>query len=68
MGTSRVSQKYSKNRSYIYFWQSRFDGSIELLACQSRKPHSHPNQHAKEELKLICDMRRRNSDLCVMEP
>ena len=32
----------------------------QSLACQSRRPHSHPNQHTEAELKLIRDMRRRN--------
>ena len=27
---------------------------------KSHKPHSHLNQHAEQELKLIFDMRRRN--------
>ena len=62
-GVSRASRKYNKSRSYIYFWRSRWDGSAESLACQSRRPHSHPNQHTKEELKLIRDMRRRNPQL-----
>lgn len=66
-GVSRASRKYNRNRSYIYFWRKRFDGSIESLACQSRSPHSHPNQHTEAELKLIRDMRRRNPDLGVVE-
>lgn len=37
------------------------------MACQSRRPHSHPNQHTAEELKLIRDMRRRNPDLGMVE-
>ena len=44
-GVSRASRKYNKSRSYIYFWRARWDGSVESLACQSRRPHSHPNQH-----------------------
>ena len=59
-GVSRASRKYNKSRSYIYFWKARWDGTPDSLACQSRKPHSHPNQHTEEELKLICNMRRRN--------
>ena len=52
-GVSRASRKYDKSRSYIYFWRKRFDGTIEsLLACRSRRPHSHPNQHTPEEIKL----------------
>lgn len=66
-GVSRASRKYNKSRSYIYFWKSRWDGSISSLACQSRRPHSHPNQHTTEEIKLIKDMRRRNPKLGMVE-
>ena len=66
-GVSRASRKYNKSRSYIYFWQSRWDGSVESLACRSRRPHSHPNQHTEAELKLIRDMRRRNPSLGMVE-
>ena len=66
-GVSKASRKYNKSRSYIYFWLSRWDGSVESLTCQSRRPHSHPNQHTEEELKLIRDMRRRNPDLGMVE-
>lgn len=66
-GVSRASRKYNKSRSYIYFWRKRWDGTIESLACQSRRPHSHPNQHTAAELKLIRDMRRRNPQLGMVE-
>ena len=62
-GVSRASRKYNKSRSYIYFWKARWDGTVQSLACQSRRPHSHPNQHTEAELKLIRDMRRRNPRL-----
>ena len=52
-GVSRASRKYNKSRSYIYFWKQRWDGSVASLVCQSRRPHSHPNQHTEAELKLI---------------
>ena len=61
-GVSRASRKYNKSRSYIYFWHARWDGSVASLACQFRRPHSHPNQHTEAELKLIRDMRRRITD------
>ena len=64
---SRASRKYNKSRSYIYFWKKRWDGTPESLACQSRRPHSHPNQHTEAELKLIRDMRRRNPHLGMVE-
>lgn len=66
-GVSRASRKYNKSRSYIYFWKARWDGSVESLACQSRRPHRHPNQHAEAEMKLIRDMRRRNPTLGMVE-
>ena len=66
-GVSRASRKYNKSRSYIYFWKARWDGTVQSLVCQSRRPHSHPNQHTEAELKLIRDMRRRNPDLGMVE-
>ena len=66
-GVSRSIRKYNKSRSYIYFWKARWDGSAASLACRSRRPHSHPNQHTEAELKLIRDMRRRNPSLGMVE-
>ena len=66
-GVSRASRKYNKSRSYIYFWLARYDGSLNSLACRSRRPHSHPRQHTQEELKLISDMHRRNPKLEIVE-
>lgn len=66
-GVSRASRKYNKGRSYIYFWKARWNGTLESLACQSRRPHSHPNQHTEAELKLIRDMHRRSPTLGLPE-
>lgn len=66
-GVARACRKYNKAKSYVYFWKKRFDGSIESLACQARRPHRHPNQHTEAELKLIRDMRRRNPRLGIVE-
>lgn len=66
-GVSRASRKYNKSRSYIYFWKQRWDGSVESLRYESRRPHSHPNQHTEAELKLIRDMRHRNPKLGMIE-
>ena len=59
-GGSRASGKNNKARSYICFRLRRYDGGIESLACRSRRPLSHPNQHHPEEIKLLRDMCRRN--------
>ena len=55
--SKRASRKYNKCRSYIYFWKARWDGTVESLAEQSKRPHHHPNEHTPDELKLIRDMR-----------
>ncbi len=66
-GVQQASRRYNKSRSYIYFWLKRYDGTIDSLRAQSRRPHSHPNQHTPEEIKLIRDMRRRNPKLGLVE-
>lgn len=59
-GVTKAAIKYKTNRQYIYRWLRRYDGTLQSLADQSRRPHHHPNQHTEQELKLIKDMRRRN--------
>jgi hypothetical protein len=66
-GVSKASRKYNRARSYIYFWLNRYDGSIDSLACMSKRPHSHPNQHSSEEITLIRNMRRRLPSLGLVE-
>ena len=66
-GVKRASRKYNKSRSYIYFWKARWDGTVESLAEQSKRPYHHPNEHTPDELKLIRDMRRRNPKLGLTE-
>lgn len=61
-GVTKAAIKYKTNRQYIYRWKRRYDGTIYSLAEKSRRPHSHPNQHTEDELKLIKDMRRRNPE------
>lgn len=59
-GVTKAAIRYKTNRQYVYRWRKRYDGTIQSLADKSHKPHSHPNQHTENELKLIFDMRRRN--------
>lgn len=66
-GVVKASRKYNRPRSFIYFWLTRYDGTIELLADRSKRPHSHPNQHTEAELKLMRDMRRRNPKLGLID-
>jgi len=60
-GVTKAAIRYRVNRQYIYRWMNRYDGSWGSLCNRSRRPHRHPNQHTPQELKLISDMRRRNS-------
>lgn len=45
--------KFGISRATIYRWRKMYDGTLNSLAEQSRRPHSHPNQHTPEKLKLI---------------
>ena len=62
-GVKKASRKCNKCRSYIYFWKARWDGTVESLAEQSKRPHHHPNELIPDELKLIKDRRRRKPKL-----
>ena len=59
-GVTKAAIKYNVSRQYVYRWKRRYDGTLQSISNRSHKPHSHPNQHTPEELKLIADMRRRN--------
>ena len=66
-GVARAARKYNRAPSTIYFWLSRYNGTIESLANRSKRPHSHPKQHTEGEIKLIRDMRRRNPMLGLVD-
>ena len=59
-GVTAAAIRYRTYRQYIYRWMKRYDGTLQSLEDRSHRPHSHPNQHRPEEIKLIDDMRRRN--------
>lgn len=59
-GVTKAAIRYNVNRQYVYRWRKRYDGTLQSLADRSHRPHSHPNQHTSEEIKLILNMRRRN--------
>ena len=64
---AKASRKYNRARSYIYFWEARYDGNLESLRPHSKRPHSNPRQHTQDKIKLIEDMRRRNPTLGMIE-
>ena len=52
-GVTKAAKRYHTNRQFVYRQLEKYDGTLRSLALQSRKPHSHPNAHTKEELTLI---------------
>lgn len=57
---TKAAIRCKTNRQCVYRRCKRYDGTIHSLADKSHRPHSHPNQHTPDELKLISDMHRRN--------
>ena len=55
-GVTKTAIKFELNRRTIYRWRERYDGTLKSLEDKSRKPHSHPNQHTKDEIKLIKEL------------
>jgi transposase InsO family protein len=50
---AETARKYRISRTSIYRWQKKYDGTVESLYDGSHRPHRHPKQQTKEELKLI---------------
>ena len=44
-GVTKAAIKHNVSRQYVYRWKNRYDGTLQSLADQSHRPHSHPNQH-----------------------
>ena len=61
-GVAKAAYKFGECKRTIYRWQNRYDGTLESLKDKSRRPHSHPNQHTEEEIKLIKNYKRNNKD------
>ena len=61
-GVTRAAIEYCECRRTIYRWRKRYDGSLESLKDKSRRPHYHPNQHTKEEIKLIRNYKANNKE------
>ena len=61
-GTTSASIRYNVSRQYVYRWKRRYNGTLQSLSDRSHRPKNHPNQHTDEEIKLIKDMRKRNTE------
>lgn len=54
-----AARRFHTSRQQVARWRNRYDGTWDSLRNQSRRPHSHPNQHTDEELALIQQKYRR---------
>ena len=61
-GVTKAAIKFCECRRTIYRWRKRYDGTLESLKDKSRRPHSHPNQHTEEEIKLIRNYKNNNKE------
>ena len=61
-GVTITSEKFNVNRRTIYRWRKRYDGTLESLKDKSHRPKHHPNEHTKEEIKLIKDFKNNNKE------
>ena len=61
-GVPAAVRRFNVSRASVYRWRSRFNGETQSLQDKSRRTHHHPNQHTTQELTLINNMRRRNSN------
>lgn len=61
-GVTKAAIKFEESRRTIYRWRERYDGTLESLKDKSRRPHSHPNQHTEEEIRLIRNYKRNNKE------
>ena len=61
-GVTKAAIKFKMHRKTIYRWREKYDGTAQSLKNKSRKPHSHPNQHTEEEIKLIKNYKNKNKE------
>ena len=61
-GVTKAAIKFEECKRTIYRWRKRYDGSLKSLKDKSRRPNYHPNQHTKEEIKLIRNYKANNKE------
>ena len=56
-----AARRYHTSRQQVQRWRKKYDGTTASLSNKSTRPHSHPNQHTREKIKLVKRMHRRYS-------
>jgi transposase-like protein len=52
-GTTKASLRYKTSRKTVTKWSNRYDGTLESLKDQSRRPHTSPRSHSPKEIKMV---------------
>ena len=50
---AEAARRYKTSRQQVQRWRKKYDGTENPLTNKSRRPHSHPNQHTKDEIELL---------------
>lgn len=50
---AEAARRYKTSRQQVQRWLKKYDGTVKSLANRSRRPHSHPNEHTKDEIELL---------------
>lgn len=50
---ARAARRYKTSRQQVQRWRKKYDGTVQSLVNQSRRPHKHPKQHTEKEIKWI---------------
>ena len=61
-GATATAAQYKIGRKTVYRWAKKYNGTIESLANESRRPHTNPRAHTDKEIKLIKDYKYKNKD------
>lgn len=59
-GVTKAARRYHTYRQFVYRQLEKYDGTVQSLALQSRRPKHSPNAHTDRELSLIRKMLKRN--------
>ncbi len=62
-GVTEAAKRYKQHRKTIYRWRQKYDGTRKSLCNKSRRPHSHPNEHTKEEIIMIKKYKAQNKEV-----
>lgn len=61
-GVTASANRYRISRKTVHKWKKRYDGTVESLKDQPRRPHHFPKQQTVTELKLVRRYARKYQD------